>query len=166
MEGAPEVRKRPDMLTILCVLTFIASTYGIFASWSKYNNAMVVAEMTEQVIGQTKEKVMENAKNAEERKLTEKMMSGANAFLDTVKVKQHALFDLMSNALTLVGAFLMFRLRRTGFGLYVLGIALFVLAPVVIYGASNLFGLSYTILLGLIGLLFVGLYALNLKHMR
>jgi len=154
------------MLTILCVLTFVGSTWGLFSAWSNYNNATVVAEMTEQMIGQARDKVMENAKTEEERKLSEKMMSGANEFLDTVKVKQHAIFNMMSNALTLAGAFLMFRLRRGGFRLYLLGIVIFVAAPLVIYGPSNLISLVSTLVFGLVGLVFVVLYRMNLKHMH
>jgi hypothetical protein len=166
METAAEPKKRPDFLTILCVLTFIGSTWGIFSGLTNYNNADVMAEMSRQMIEQQKEEAMDKATTAGQKSFMEKMFSGANDLMDTVKVKQNSLFSIMSNVLTLVGALLMFRLKRAGFGVYVLGIGVFIAAPLVIFGPANIFGLFMTLFLGLVGVLFVILYGLNLKHMR
>lgn len=166
METAVEPKKRPDFLTILCVLTFIGSTWGIFSGLTNYNNADVMAEMSRQMIEQQKEEAMDKATTAGQRSFMEKMFSGANDLMDTVKVKQNSLFSIMSNILTLVGAVLMFRLKKTGFGIYVLGIGVFIAAPLVIFGPANIFGLFMTFLLGIVGVVFVILYGLNLKHMR
>jgi hypothetical protein len=166
METAAESKKRPDFLTILCVLTFIGSTWGIFSGLTNYNNADVTAEMSRQMIEEQKEQAMDKAVTAGQKSFMEKMFSGANELMDTVKVKQNSLFSIMSNLLTLVGALLMFRLKRTGFGIYVLGIAVFIAAPLVIFGLGNIFALFMTFVLGLIGVLFVILYRLNLKHMH
>jgi hypothetical protein len=118
------------------------------------------------MIEEQKEKALDKAVTAEQKSFMEKMFSGANELMDTVKVKQNSLFSIMSNILTLVGALLMFRLKRTGFGIYVLGIGVFIAAPLVIFGPSNIFGLMMTFFLGLIGVLFIILYRLNLKHMH
>jgi hypothetical protein len=165
MESVAEPKKRPDFLTILCVLTFIGSSWGIFSGLTNYNNADVMAEMSRQMIEQQKEQAMDKAVTAGQKSFMEKMFSGANELMDTVKVKQNSLFSIMSNILTLVGALLMFRLKKTGFGIYVLGIAVFIAAPLVIFGVGNIFGLFMTFLLGIIGIIFVILYRLNLKHM-
>jgi hypothetical protein len=166
METVAEPKKRPDFLTILCVLSFIGSTFGILSGLADFNNADVKAELSRQMIEEQKEKAMDKAVTADQKSFMEKMFSGANELMDTVKVKQNSLFSIMSNILTLVGAVLMFRLKRTGFGIYVLGIGVFIAAPLVIFGPSNIFGLMMTFLLGLIGVLFVILYWLNIKHMR
>jgi hypothetical protein len=166
METVAEPRRRPDFLTILCVLTFIGSSWGILSGLSNYNNADVMAEMSRKMIEEQKEQAMDKAVTAGQKSFMEKMFSGANELMDTVKVKQNSLFSIMSNVLTLVGAFLMFRLKKTGFGIYVLGIAVFIAAPLVIFGVGNIFGLFMTFMLGLIGVVFVILYRLNIKYMR
>ncbi len=165
METVAEPKKRPDFLTILCVLTFIGSTWGILSGLSSYNNADVTAEMTRQMIEQQKEQAMDKAATPSQKTFMNKMFSGANEMMDTVKVKQNSLFSIMSNLLTLVGAVLMFRLKRTGFGIYALGIAVFIAAPLVIFGPSNIFGLMMTVVLGFVGILFIILYRLNIKYM-
>jgi hypothetical protein len=165
METAVQPKKRPDFLTVLCVLTFIGSTWGIISGLTNYNNADVMAEMSRQVIEQQKEQAMDKAVTAGQKSFMEKMFSGANELMDTVKVKQNSLFSIMSNVLTLIGAVLMFRLKRTGFGIYVLGIVVFIAAPLVIFGPSNIFGLMMTFILGFIGILFIILYRLNIKYM-
>ncbi len=166
METAAEPKKRPDFLTVLCVLTFIGSTLGILSGLTNYNNADVAAEATRQMIGEQKEKALDKSVTAGQKSFLDKMFSGANEMMDTVKVKQNSLFSIMSNILTLVGALLMFRLKKTGFGVYVLGIAVFIAAPLVIYGPSNVFGLFMTFFLAFIGILFIILYRLNIKYMH
>jgi hypothetical protein len=86
--------------------------------------------------------------------------------MDTRKIKQNGLFMVMSNILTLLGAIMMFRLKRTGFGFYVIGTAVYVLAPLLIFGGKGFFAMMMTMALGFMGIIFVILYALNLKHMR
>ncbi|HLO80940.1 MAG TPA: hypothetical protein VK166_08280 [Chitinophagaceae bacterium] len=166
METAVEPKKRPDFLTVLCVLTFIGSTWGIFSGLTNYNNADVMAEMSRQMIEEQKDKAMDKAVTADQKSFMNKMFSGANELMDTVKVKQNSLFSIMSNLLTLIGAVLMFRLKRAGFGIYVLGIAVFIAAPLVIFGLSNIFGWLMTFVLGVIGILFIILYRLNIKYMN
>jgi hypothetical protein len=73
---------------------------------------------------------------------------------------------VMSNIMTLVGAVMMFRLKRTGFGFYVIGTIVYVAAPLLIFGGKGFFATMMTVALAFLGLVFVVLYALNLKHMH
>jgi hypothetical protein len=165
METSDSPRKRPDFLTVLCVLSFLASISGIISNLNSYNNADLVSEMTRERLETSKEEAMDKMKTSEQKGMMEKLFSGANELLDTRKQKQSAIFNLMANVLTLVGAGMMFSLRRNGFGVYALGMAVWVFTPMLIYGANNYMGVGMSVTLGIIGGLFLLLYSRNLKHM-
>lgn len=165
METSDSPRKRPDFLTILCVLSFLASISGIFSNLNSYNNADLVSEMTRERLETSREEAMDKMKTSEQKGMMEKLFSGANELLDTRKQKQSAIFNLMANVLTLLGAGMMFTLRRNGFGVYALGMVVWVFTPVLIYGVTNPMGIGMSITLGIIGALFLVLYSRNLKHM-
>jgi hypothetical protein len=166
METSAAPLQRPVFLTILCVLTFLGSSWGIISSLTSYNNAEVQAMMAKQMIDQQKEEAMDKAATVQQRNLMKKMFSGTDQLMDTRKIKQNSLFMLMSNVLTLIGGIMMYRLRRTGFGVYLLGIAVYIAAPLLIYGSGGFFGVMMTLLLAFIGIIFAILYALNIKHMK
>lgn len=156
--------RRPDFLTVLCILTFLGSSFGLINAVTNYINADVLTELGKEGIEKSKEQVNSELSGSE-HKIADKVLSGASAMLDPVKLKQNYLLSFVSNLLTLAGGFLMFRLRKTGFWLYVAGTAILVVTPVVIFGASNILSLGIMLGYGVIGILFIILYYLNLKHM-
>ena len=158
-------KKRPDFLTVICILTFIGSGFGIINNVTNYLNADVLTEMGKQAIDQTREKV-DSKSSGEGKKLADQMMSGASAMMDKKKLKQNYLLTVLSNIMTLAGALLMFRLRKSGYWLYVAGIVVLVATPVVIFGTGNLLSMSITMLFAAIGILFIILYSLQLKHLH
>ena len=158
-------KKRPDFLTVICILTFIGSGFGIINNVTNYLNADVLTEMGKQAIDQTREKV-DSESSGEGKKLADQMMSGASAMMDKKKLKQNYLLTVLSNIMTLAGALLMFRLRKSGYWLYVAGIVVLVATPVVIFGTGNLLSMSITMLFAAIGILFIILYSLQLRHLH
>jgi hypothetical protein len=166
METSAKPLQRPTFLTILCLLTFFGSTMGIMGGLSDFNDANVKAELTKQMIEQEKDKAMDKAANASQRSMMEKMFAGSDQMMDTRKIKQHGLFMVMSNIMTLMGAIMMFRLKKTGFGFYVIGTVVYVVAPLLIFGGKGFFAMMMTMALGFMGIVFVILYALNIKYMR
>ena len=158
-------KKRPDFLTVICILTFIGSGFGIINNVTNYLNADVLTEMGKQAIDQNREKV-DSESSGEGKKLADQMMSGASAMMDKKKLKQNYLLTVLSNIMTLAGALLMFRLRKSGYWLYVAGIVVLVATPVVIFGTGNLLSMSITMLFAAIGILFIILYSLQLKHLH
>ena len=158
-------KKRPDFLTVICILTFIGSGFGIINNVTNYLNADVLTEMGKQAIDQNREKV-DSESSGEGKKLADQMMSGASAMMDTKKLKQNYLLTVLSNIMTLAGALLMFRLRKSGYWLYVAGIVVLVATPLVIFGTENLLSMSITMLFAAIGILFIILYSLQLRHLH
>jgi hypothetical protein len=163
---APE-NPRPTFLTVLCILTFIASAYGIINGISGYMNANTSAEIAKPMLESAQEEIQkEAADNEKAMKMADKVISGASALLDPVKMKENALYSILANILTFGGAFLMFQLRKYGFWIYLAGTAIGILGPIMVYGVSNLMSLGLSAIAGFFGILFAVLYSLNLKYMK
>lgn len=128
-------------------------------------NAEKLAQLTEQTIGETQDRMTALAPDSRTQKAMKSIFDEFQVLTDTVKIKQMAMFGILSNLLTLIGAVLMYRLRKNGFGLYMLGIAVYVASPLVVYGLTNMAGLSFFILTLVISLLFSLLYAKNRKYL-
>ena len=97
--------------------------------------------------------------------MVDKVISGAREMADPFKIQENALYNLVACLLTLGGGFLMFQQRKVGFWVYLLGTAVSILAPFVVFGTSNLIGIMLGGGTALLGILFCVLYAVNLKHM-
>jgi len=164
--GVPAGPQRPTLLTVLCILTFIASGWGIISSISNYMNADISSQIAGTALDTAKEEISKESDNAGASKMAEKVISGASEMLNPANIKKNALFSILANILTLGGAFLMFQLRKMGFWVYVAGTGIAIITPLVVYGASNLMSIGMTAVVGFFGILFAVLYSLNLKYMR
>jgi len=95
----------------------------------------------------------------------EKMMFSLSKMLTAENIRKSAIANIISGFFTLLGAFLMWRLRRNGFYLYVAGIIIGLLVPFYLYG-NNLIAIGVSSFSSFFGLVFIALYALNLKSLR
>jgi 1,4-dihydroxy-2-naphthoate octaprenyltransferase len=164
IQSAPQ---RSTFLTVLCILTFLGSGYSLVTNISNYLNANVSSSFVQQTLDETQSKIDKDLDGDEKANdITNKMMSDASKLASPENLKKSALFSILANVLTLGGALLMFMLRKPGFWLYVAGTLVSIIAPLVIYGTSNIVGLGMTVLISFFGILFVVLYALNLKQLR
>jgi len=131
--------KRPNLLTILCILTFIGSGMNLFSS-------LVIAGFYDIFVEIAKE-------------FSEKFnLPGIDMLLET-----KPLFFLVTGlfyAGSLVGAALMMQLKKTGFHIYTIFQILLVLAPMYFMHLSHP-GTPDLLFSGL----FVLLYGMNLKYM-
>ena len=139
-----EGKKRPEFLTVLCVLTFINSAFWVFVYTilSFMGNPAFVEKMTE---------LMEEQGREMPETFTS-MMEHATAIGST---------SIVLIIISLVGAIMMFKLNRTGFYLYALAqVAMLFVAPMFLgFEAFSKWGLIFTA-----G--FIVMYAVNLKHMN
>lgn len=165
MENASEVKKRPTVITVLCTLSFISGTWGLMTNLNTFDHSGEVATAIAQSVEQTKSAFLTAIKSGAERDKMAKMFNEFNILTDTVRIKQNALFSIMSNILTLIGVSFMYRLRKRGFGIYLLGMGVYVFTPAVVYGLGNLAGVSFFILSLLIGLVFSFFYWRTTKYM-
>jgi hypothetical protein len=167
MDTSPEVtapKRRPDFLLVLCILTFLGSGFGLLSACTNYISADVLTELGQDALNQSRQEAGKELSGGEKR-LVEKVINNASALLDPVKLKQNYLFSFISNLLTMGGGILMFRLRKAGFWLYIAGTVVLVATPAIIFGVGNLLSLGMTMGSGIVGILFIVLYSLNLKHL-
>lgn len=155
---------RPTFLTVLCILTFIGSGLGLISNVRGYFAANAQAA----IVATAKESVKDNlgqSGSSSYDKLAAQMVDTL-AVLSPENLKKSAIAGLVAAVLCLIGAFLMWGLKKTGFYAYVAGTLVGVIVPIVIFGFGNIFSLGITIVGGFFGVLFVVLYGLNLKYMK
>jgi hypothetical protein len=165
--SVPEGPKRPTLLTVLCILTFIGSGWGIISNINNYMNADISSQVAGNILDSAKEQISkESGNNGTSNKMAEQVLTGASRMLDPANMKKNALYTILANLLTLGGAFLMFQMKKLGFWVYIAGTGVAILTPLIVYGASNLMSIGLTAVIGFFGILFAVLYSLNLKYMK
>jgi len=157
-------KKRPTFLTVLCILSLIGSG-GFGLLYSVYQFATFESTYPANV-----EKISTALEQMEDAGMDSGFLynNAQNSLIQLEKMSQNlglitganCLFALLS----LLGIFLMFKLKKNGFYLY-LGANLFwLLVPLALIDFDAT--MMNTIIGGGITILFVILYALNLKHME
>lgn len=159
--GYPPVG-RPTFLTILCVLTFISCVSGLWTQSEQLWSPGVIAEQTRELFEQLRENMEEQA-TGENAELMNGLFDSVLERATSENIRTSAILMLIYESLTLYGAYLMWNLRKQGYYYYVAGVAVVLIAPIVLIGGW--FGLVTSLGGGFLSLIFVGLYALNLKYL-
>lgn len=157
----------PRFLRFLCYLTIFGSIYMILTSVSGLSSPETVTQAMSKSIEDWQDffqKSMKNDSNSEQK--FEAILSDLSIANTSGNMRDNSFFILISNVLTLVGAWLMLRLRRKGFHFYFLGNLIGVVAPLLVFGSGNFLGISYAMFTGVTGGLFSILYALKIKYMH
>lgn len=154
------VPKRPTFLTVLCILTFIGSGWGVIGNIIGY----LGAEKNAETMGMAKQILNSKSSSDEGSKLVSEMMGTSVFTADNLKYA--ALAGLAGAIFCLAGAILMWNLKKTGFFSYLLGTAIGLAVPLVLFGFGNIFGLMSVAIGGLFGIGFCIMYGVNLKYMK
>ena len=153
---------RPQFLTILCILTFIGSGFGIFNAVSSYKNAELAVGLGNEVMENMMDKIEDEVDSEKDANMIENIMGAVTKGLTVENVKNLGIANGIAALLTLLGAVLMWGLDKKGFWLYLVGTAVAIIAPMMIYegflGAAASGGAAF------FGIIFCVLYFLNLKH--
>ena len=166
---------RPTLLKVLCILTFIGSSWLMLTQIWSYSTASKTAQMVSSVRENMNQKdstfnndssMQPNQRNNRKGNFFGKAMMGSVSKIMTVEnIRKTAIGAIISGIITLLGAILMWQLKRRGFYIYVVGNVVSLLVPFYLYGFNSLsFGISF--FSGFFGLLFIALYALNFKSLR
>jgi hypothetical protein len=155
---------RPTFLTVLCILTFIGSGFGIYSAVTNYTSAGFASEVTKDAMETAKDQIDEAANDEKGAELANKILDNVTSNITEDKIKNNAVASGIAAILTLVGAILMWGLNKKGFYIYVAGTIVSIVAPLVIY--EGFMGLLGSGAIAFFGIIFVVLYFLNLKHMR
>ena len=153
----------PSFLKVLCVLSLINIVFGFFPAiisvFSDQANAQVEFE---QQISQMNEMF------SSFEEMPQNFAGEMTEFLNAKKLNLllENSFLVMIFLLEAYGVWLMFKLKRKGFALYVISQVVLVILNFAIYPSSNIFTTATLASLIITSILFVVLYWLNLKHMK
>ena len=157
--STPTPGARNTFLTVICILSFLGSGWGTFKAVRSYFTADYTAQFGREVIKNTEDRVNQRDNVPD---FVEQIMGSVEADMNPDFLRKLAIFSFISNLLTLSGAILMWNLKKFGFYLYVLGIIVLVLAPLTMGKLVGAIGASF---IGFIGVVFIVMYAVNLKQM-
>jgi hypothetical protein len=161
IDSTIQISKRPTFLTVLCILTFIGSSYGIFSGVTSYATADTVGVIKDK-LNDSMDEISSDEPGAEmAQDIMDSVMNGMTAD----NIRKNAIASFIGNILTLLGGILMFGLKKMGFYSYLIGTIVLIAGPVAIFG-GNFMGIIASGGIALFGILFVVLYAVNLKHMN
>jgi type III secretory pathway component EscR len=155
---------RPTFITVLCILTFIGSGWGLISESIKYSTADSQAAVISKVKEKANADIQKNNKDDEGAQFAKKMVNSISTSPDNIR--KGALSNIAAAILCLAGAFMMWKLKKTGFYLYVAGTLVGIISPFVIFGGSNMMSILSSVVIGFVGLIFVILYGVNLKYMK
>ncbi|AQG81946.1 hypothetical protein [Spirosoma montaniterrae] len=150
---------RSQFLTLLCVLTFLSCAWGLIDAVVSFiqTDAAAATPLIERTYT-PEEKAKLPKDYFEDRAASgDQPMPG-----DPEQIRSLSVAQFGYSLLTLIGAVLMFRLRRVGFWVYSLGIVVGLIGPVALagFGAFNTsFGVFFSII-------FAGLYWYCLPEME
>ncbi len=151
---------RNNFLTVICILTFLGSSWGIIKAVRQYVTADYAAHIGSEVINDVKDQVNQQEKNVPD--FVQQIMGSVARDMTPDFLRKLAIFSFIANLLTLSGAILMWNLKKFGFYLYILGIIVLVAGPLAMGKLVGAIGAS---ILGFIGVIFIVMYAVNLKQM-
>jgi hypothetical protein len=171
MEGQEQPKPiapiRPRFLSFLCYLTIFASVYMLFSSFSGFLNPGALTESTTLAMENWElavEKMIQRdpqLKSSMDRVLVDVYNANTNS-----NMRDYSFFNAVCNLLTLIGAMLMLKLRKNGFRLYLLGILISLISPLLVFGSDNLLGQAFSVYYALSGGVFVLLYAFKIRFMQ
>jgi hypothetical protein len=165
------VIKRPTLLTVLCILTFIGSSYAILGSLYSYKQAHVLSSTIHNAMEKNRAdsiNMKDSINSVNKKPQSVKMrgfMKGMEKVYDENNMRTKAIGDIIAALFTLGGAILMWRRKRSGYFLYILGILIGIGLPFYIYG-NNLMAVGISSFGSFFGLIFIALYSLNLSYFK
>ncbi|MFA9370578.1 MAG: hypothetical protein ACERIH_02625 [Labilibaculum antarcticum] len=156
-------KKRPTFLTVLCILSFIgsgfllgATTYQYFTFEKNYPEQMGNFQSTLEMFSDAGTESGFAYESIENQMIVLEKTSQNLGMISGVNI----LFAILS----LLGVFLMFKLKKNGFYLYSGANLFWLLVPLVLVDFEA--SMMNALFLGLFTILFIIMYAVNLKHME
>ena len=151
--------KLPKLLKVILILSFVGSSFNMF---SGLQDAM--SRPSQERIDSFKE-IFEEVKDDSPE--SEIMIDEIIIYMENINfnIANYGVARFMLNAISLIGIFLMYRRRQIGFAIYSGAQVLLLGVPLLFGGYSNA-TLSIIFFFSLFTVLFIGLYASQLKYMN
>ena len=153
----------PSFLKVLCILSLVNIVFGFFPA--------VISVFSDQANAQVEFEQQISQMNEMFSSFEEMPQNFAGEMTEFLNAKKMNLllensFLVMIFLLEAYGVWLMFKLKRKGFALYVISQMVLVILNFAIYPTSNIFTTATLASLIITSILFIVLYWLNLKHMK
>lgn len=148
-----ELPKRPQFLTVLCILSFIGNVF--YFLWAIWGYLSIVK--SEEFI-----KSITTSKNETHGIISEMEQSLLNAYENAVP---NLIIGLFCASICFYGVLLVWKLKRKGFFIYSIG----ELTPAIasfFLGGDGLIGSAGTVLLLLLSVIWIVMYAINFKNLK
>lgn len=156
--------KRPVLLTVICILTFIGSGWGVLYNlFSLFRAGGVEANFHMEQYSMMAGELENQGAPAFLHNLLNSSMEMIQAGF--VHAREIAVINLVLGVMSVLGAILMFQLKRLGFYLYT------AVQILLLFVSSYFVGFSIVVVLqmlfsGIVSFVFIILYGLNLKYMQ
>ncbi len=155
--------ERPTFLTVLCILTWVGSGFVLMSQLFSLAMAPMIKATSGFAQAGMEEAMDEVAAEAPGlAPFFQKWMGGS---LQTMEhLTELVLIRLIGTIFVLIGAILMWKLKKTGFFLFVGGKLIIIVGVLVILGGTGFAFLSIAFSL-IVAIAFVIMYGVNLKYM-
>lgn len=157
---------RPMLLTVLCIITYVVSGYFLFtAIVSLFTNKTFDPEQWHNLSEQMVEAL--SGVDSTSQDMAARIMDAMSDMIrkGVEKSTTLGLVAIATSGLSIYSAYLMFKLKRMGYYLYIFAKALGVFIPLIIFGTNIVTVPIYGVIFA-VGLPFIILYGINLKYMR
>lgn len=158
---------RPTFLTVLCILTFVGSGWGLISGGIQYATADKQAQEVAVAKNKAAADIEKSGKGKDDAgsKFAGKMVDSIS-HISADGLRKAGLLSMLAAAICLGGAFMMWKLKKTGYYLYILGVLIGIITPFLVFGSGNFIAIISSSFVGFIGIVFIILYGVNVKHMR
>ncbi|MBN1181466.1 MAG: hypothetical protein JXB49_04205 [Bacteroidales bacterium] len=155
-----EQKRRPVLLTVLCIISYIG------LGWSILNGliGLLASNFTRSLTPLFK-KISDYAANTPSSSAF-KSIKDIGSFLGKVieEAFNMQLATILLSIIALIGVLLMWQLKGTGFYLYLIAKFFIVCIPIIFLGMNSITGII-AIISGFFAMIFIILYATNLKYL-
>lgn len=157
---------RPTLLTVLCYISMIISSFMFMSRLTQAIGNTEYKTMKEDLLNQFDEAAekAEGPQAEETVKLIDEVAEQVEEQVNNASMSKLNLAFLLANLATLMGAFLMFRMRKIGFHFYLGGSIILLISGFLVFG-SGFIAWSIFICFFVSQLIFTTLYARQVKWM-
>lgn len=148
--------QRSSFLTFLCVITFINSGFQLFQSAEQFQKADIQAEQGLEQLDELRDQLDESELNEEGASAVDQVMKTFETDWTPQNIKGMSIVNILTSLLCVVGAVFMWSLQKRGFWVYVAGVGVSILGPLVVFG--GILGFSQSFLALISGAIFTWLY--------
>ena len=153
---------RPTFLTILCFFTFMSSVSGLWSQSERLWSPEVGADQTLEVFNMLHEKLKES--KTEVDKKTIDILNSASKQVSAKTTSMGAIIMLIFESISLFAAYLMWNLDKRGYYLFLGGVAVAFIAPLLLIGGW--FGIITSMSSVFLSFFMAIFYAFQLKYMK